>query len=104
MKRKEFIINARKRPQISSSQISPSKKLYAQEINLNRILGAVNALSDLKDRKRGDEIMQDVKNLFKLKKDINNVSRLKNKAIKDRIIRDIGTFLSGKKKILTKQQ
>ena len=74
MKRKEFIINARKRPQISSSQISPSKKLYAQEINLNRILGAVNALSDLKDKKREDEITQDVKNLFKLKKDINNIS------------------------------
>ena len=97
MKRKEFIINGRKRPQISSSQISPSKKLHAQEINLNRILGAVNALSDLKDRKRGDEITQDVKNLFKLKKDINNVSRLKNKAIKDRIIRDIRNLFEQEK-------
>ena len=43
-----------------------------QKINLNRILGAVNALSDSEERKREDNIIKDRKNLFRVRKEIDN--------------------------------
>ena len=44
----------------------------AQKINLNRILRAVNALSDSEKRKREDSIIKDIKSLFRLRKEIDN--------------------------------
>ena len=43
-----------------------------QKINLNRVLGAVNALSESKERKKEDNIIKDIKNLFRLRKGIDN--------------------------------
>ena len=43
----------------------------AQKINFNRTVGAVNALSESEKRKRQDN-MKDIKNLFKLRKEIDN--------------------------------
>ena len=69
------------------------RQQYAQKINLSRIVGAVNALPESEKRKREDNIMKDIKNLFRLRKeidnsatkDIRNLFRLKkqNKTIKD---------------------
>ena len=69
------------------------RQQYAQKINLNRIVGAVNTLPESEKRKREDNIMKDIKNLFRLRKeidnsatkDIRNLFRLKkqNKTIKD---------------------
>ena len=42
-----------------------------------------------------DNIIKNIMNLFELTKE--------NKAIEDRILRDIKTFLNGKKKIITNQ-
>ena len=86
----------------------------AQEKNLNRILGAEETLLDLENRKqfkkgeeREDNIIKDVKNLFRLKKEVDdktvksirNIFRLKkeNKAIKDRIIRHISNIFEQEK-------
>ena len=43
-----------------------------QKINLNRVLGALNALSESKERKKEDNIIKDIKNLFRLRKGIDN--------------------------------
>ena len=47
------------------------RRQNAQKINFNRIVGAVNALSESEKRKRQDN-MKDIKNLFKLRKEIDN--------------------------------
>ena len=73
-----------------------------QKVNLNILLGVEKTLLDLKKKKgveeikkkRENEIIKDIKNLFSLKKEINdntsvrNCFRLKkeNKVAKDRII------------------
>ena len=44
----------------------------AQKINLNRILRAVNALSDSENRKGEDSIIKDINSLFRLRKEIDN--------------------------------
>ena len=44
----------------------------AQERNLRRILRAENALLDSEKRKREDNIIKYVRNLFRYKKEINN--------------------------------
>ena len=71
----------------------------AEKININRFLWTVNALSKLEKRKREDNIIEHIKNLFRLRKeidnsitkDIRNLFRLKkeNETISDKIIRDI---------------
>ena len=43
-----------------------------QKTNLNIILGTVNALAELEKRKRKDNIVKDIKSLFRLKKEIRN--------------------------------
>ena len=75
----------------------------AQRVNSSRISGAVKALSDAEERKREDNIIKDVKNLFRKKKEIDNNSvkdmsnlfilKKENKAIKNKIIRDIKTLI-----------
>ena len=40
----------------------------AQEKNLRRIFGAKNALLDSEEKKREDNFIKDVRNLFRLKK------------------------------------
>ena len=77
----------------------------AQKINLNRISWAVNALAESEKRKKEDNIIKDINNLFRLRKeidnsatrDIRNLFRLKkeNETIKDKIIRDIKTLFTG---------
>ena len=68
--------------------------------NLNRIVGTMKPLLELGMRKRKDNIIKDIENLFRLKniyiynsltKDIRNRFRLKkeNETIKNKIIRDI---------------
>ena len=74
----------------------------AQKMHLNRILVAMNALSYLEERKKEDNIIKDIKNLFRLKKaiddsttkDARNLFRRRkgNKTIKDKMIRDIKVF------------
>ena len=74
----------------------------AQKIQLNKILGAMNTLLYLEERKREDNIIKDIKNLFRLRKaidhsatkDIRNIFRRRrgNKTIKDKMIRDIKAF------------
>ena len=48
------------------------KQQKSQKINLNIILGTVNAISESKKRKREGNIIKDIKNLFKLKEEIDN--------------------------------
>ena len=68
--------------------------------NLNRIVGTMKPLLELGMRKRKDNIIKDIENLFRLKKiyiynsltkNIRNRFRLKkeNETIKNKIIRDI---------------
>ena len=86
----------------TSIRIEILRRQNAQKVNSNRISGAVKALSDVQERKREDNIVKDVKNLFRLKKeidnnplkDMSNLFRLKkeNEAIKNKIIRDIKTL------------
>ena len=62
----------------------------------------MNALSYLEERKKEDNIIKDIKNLFRLKKaiddsttkDVRNLFRRRkgNKTIKDKMIRDIKVF------------
>ena len=62
----------------------------------------MNTLSYLEERKREDNIIKDIKNLFRLRKaidhsatkDIRNIFRRRrgNKTIKDKLIRDIKAF------------
>ena len=40
--------------------------------NLNRILRAVNTLTESKKRKREDNIIKDIKNVFRLRKEIDS--------------------------------
>ena len=78
------------------------RRKSAQKIHLNRILGAMNALSYLEERKKEDNIIKDIKNLFRLRKaiddsttkDARNLFRRRkgNKTIKDKMIRDIKVF------------
>ena len=77
----------------------------AQKINLNRISWAVNTLAESEKRKKEDNIIKDINNLFRLRKetdnsatkDIRNLFRLKkqNETIKDKIIRYIKTLFTG---------
>ena len=88
--------------------------------SFNRILGAENTLLNLEKRKelkkiknREANIIKNMKNLFRLKKDIDdntikiakNLFRLRkeNEEIKNRTIMDIGRLLSRKKKIIINQ-
>ena len=41
-----------------------------KKVNLNRILDAVNTLSDCAERKIEEDIIKDIKNLFILRKEI----------------------------------
>ena len=68
----------------------------AQKINLNRILWTINALLDSEEKKRKYDIIKDIKNLFRLRKEIDNSANkdikifldLKvNETINDKIIR-----------------
>ena len=75
------------------------RRQNAQKINFNRIVGAVNALSESEKRKTEDN-MKDIKNLFRLRKQIDNKhnyrynksfqTKKENETIKDKIIRDRG--------------
>ena len=44
------------------------KRKNAQKINLNRLLEAINAVSASEKRRREDNIIKDIKNLFRLRK------------------------------------
>ena len=44
----------------------------AKKINLNRVFMVMNALPELKKRKREDDIIKDIRNLFRLRKEIDN--------------------------------
>ena len=78
------------------------RRQNAQKTNLNRILGAVNTLSESEKSKREDNIIKDIKIVFRLRneidnsatKDIRNLIRLKkeNETIKDKMIKDIKTL------------
>ena len=68
----------------------------AQKKNLNRILWTINALLDSEEKKRKYDIIKDIKNLFRLRKEIDNSANkdikifldLKvNETINDKIIR-----------------
>ena len=68
----------------------------AQKINLNRILWTINALLDSEEKKRKYDIIKNIKNLFRLRKEIDNSANkdikifldLKvNETINDKIIR-----------------
>ena len=48
------------------------RRQNAQKINLNRVLRAMNILSESEKRKREDNIIKDIKNLFRLRKEIDN--------------------------------
>ena len=67
----------------------------AQETKLNRILGVMNVLWDSGERKRKGDIIKDIKNIFRIRKEINNsaikdiTKKKENETIKDQIIRDI---------------
>ena len=64
---------------------------------LNRILTAVNALLESEKRKREDNIIKDIKNLFRLRKerdnsatkDSKNLFRLKNTRNANKVIKEI---------------
>ena len=81
------------------------RQQIAQKIKLSRILGAANTLSDIENRKRERNIIANIKNLFRLRKeidkssieDITNLFRLKkeNETIKNKMIRDIKTLFEG---------
>ena len=44
----------------------------AEKINLNRVFMVMNALPELKKRKTEDDIIKDIRNLFRLRKEIDN--------------------------------
>ena len=70
-----------------------------KKIHLSRVLRTLTALAESEQRKREDNFIKDIKNIFRLRKeiynsaakDIRNLFGLKqeNKTIKDKIIRDI---------------
>ena len=65
----------------------------AQKVHLNRMLDVVNALSYLEERKKEDNMIKDIKNLFRLRKeidnsvikDIRNICRIKKKTKQSKI-------------------
>ena len=74
----------------------------AQKINSNRLLGTMNSLSDSEERKRECNIIKDIKNIGRLRKEIDkNVSKDIRKLFRlkkprnnqSKIIRDIKLLL-----------
>ena len=61
---------------LTLARIEQLRQKNAQKINSNRLLGTMNSLSDSEERKRECNIIKDIKNIGRLRKEIDkNVSK-----------------------------